>query len=597
MSAGGKQNGERESGASTFRKVYPFIRPFRKRILWLMVATGFLSILAMLPPLFTRAVINDVIGSRKEDLLPGLIVCMLAVPVLHATISFLQVLGIAFLGQKFVLDVRMAVYNHLLNLHIGFFGKFSTGKLINRLMGDSTTMQQILGATSIQVISDLVCSLFAISATLYINWRLSLPILIIVGLFVLNYRMNIRKLRQATRRWRNSADRLAAGVQNRLTANMTVKTFATETREDFIFSGQSEETTQHAHDSWLASSTFAFNTQLLQEVGRVTIYFLGCAMVLDGSANYGDVTAFTTYTMQILWPAVRFSQLAEQLQNVRISTDRLFEILDQKPEITSKKNAVQLANVRGRVDLNKVSFEYVPEHPVIRELDLHVKPGQTIALVGPTGCGKTTVLSLIMRLYDVKTGSVCIDGMDVRDVELSSLRRQFGIVLQESLLFTVSIADNIRYARPDASMEEVVNAAKIAEIHEDILGFRKGYDSVIGERDVQLSIGQKQRISIARAVLANPSIIIMDEATSSLDSESEKAIQLAMDRFLKGRTSFIVAHRLSTIRNADRILLLDRGVVVESGSHDELVAIPNGRYRDLYEKHAGKGVITDEHDE
>lgn len=320
-------------------------------------------------------------------------------------------------------------------------------------------------------------------------------------------------------------------------------------------------------------------------------------MVLDGSANYGDVTAFTTYTMQILWPAVRFSQLAEQLQNVRISTDRLFEILDQKPEITSKKNAVQLANVRGRVDLNKVSFEYVPEHPVIRELDLHVEPGQTIALVGPTGCGKTTVLSLIMRLYDVKKGSVCIDGMDVRDVELSSLRRQFGIVLQESLLFTVSIADNIRYARPDASMEEVVNAAKIAEIHEDILGFRKGYDSVIGERDVQLSIGQKQRISIARAVLANPSIIIMDEATSSLDSESEKAIQLAMDRFLKGRTSFIVAHRLSTIRNADRILLLDRGVVVESGSHDELVAIPNGRYRDLYEKHAGKGVITDEHDE
>ena len=165
--------------------------------------------------------------------------------------------------------------------------------------------------------------------------------------------------------------------------------------------------------------------------------------------------------------------MAEQLQNVRISTDRLFEILDQKPEITSKKNAVQLTNVRGRVDLNKVSFEYVPEHPVIRELDLHVKPGQTIALVGPTGCGKTTVLSLIMRLYDVKTGSVCIDGMDVRDVELSSLRRQFGIVLQESLLFTVSIADNIRYARPDASMEEVVNAAKIAEIHEDILGFRK----------------------------------------------------------------------------------------------------------------------------
>ena len=586
-----------ESGQSTLRKILPFMRPFRRRILQLIFATGVISILAMLPPLFTRAVINDVIGERHTEILPGLIVLIFATPVLHAFVSFLQVLGIAYIGQKFVLDVRMHVYSHLLKLHIGFFGKYSTGKLINRLMGDSTTMQQILGANSIQVVSDLVCSLFAISATLYINWRLALPILIVVALFVVNFKLSITRIRKATRRWQNMNDRLSAGVQNRLVANLTVKTYAAENRENFHFDEQSEETTTHAHESWKASTTFSYNTQLLQEIGRVSIYFLGCAMVLDGSANYGDVTAFTTYAMQILWPAVRFSQLAEQLQNVRISTDRLFEILDQKPEIVSKPHALRLPRVRGQVDLDHISFAYIPGRPVIRDLDVHVKPGQTIALVGPTGCGKTTILSLIMRLYDVSAGTIRIDGHDIRDVALDSLRSQFGIVLQESLLFTVSIADNIRYARPDATMDEVVNAAKIAEIHEDILAIRNGYDAVIGDRDVQLSIGQKQRISIARAVLANPAIIIMDEATSSLDSESEKAIQRAMDRFLEGRTSFIVAHRLSTIRNADRIILLDGGVIAETGTHDELMAIPGGRYRELYEKHAGKGVITDETDE
>lgn len=584
------------SGAETMRKIIPFMRPFRKQILALLAATAALSVLAMLPPLFTRSVINNVIGESRRDLLPGLIVLIFAVPVLHAVISFLQVLGIAYIGQRFVLDVRMAVYKHLLSLHMGFFGKYSTGKIINRLMGDSTTMQNVMGAASIQVISDLVCSLFAITATIYINWRLAIPIIIVVILFVVNYNINIARIRKATRRYRGTSDRLASGVQNRLVANMTVKTFAAEDREENVFSEHSNETTEHAHDSWIASSNFMYNTQLLQEVGRVSIYFLGCAMVLNGSANYGDVTAFTTYAMQILWPAVRFSQLAEQLQNVRISTDRLFEILDEKPLIKSKPDAVKLRKVRGQVDMDSVWFEYEKGVPVIKNLDVHISPGETVALVGPTGCGKTTVLSLIMRLYDVCGGSIRIDGVDVRDAELNSLRRQFGIVLQESLLFTVSITDNIRYARPDATMEEVINAAKIAEIHDDILGFPQGYDSVIGDRDVQLSIGQKQRISIARAVLANPAILVMDEATSSLDSESELAIQRAMDKFLYGRTSFIVAHRLSTIRNADRIILLDRGVVVETGTHDQLMAIEGGRYRDLYEKHAGKGVISDEQD-
>jgi ATP-binding cassette subfamily B protein len=325
----------------------------------------------------------------------------------------------------------------------------------------------------------------------------------------------------------------------------------------------------------------------------VAVFFLGCALVLNGSASYGDVTAFTAYTMQLLWPAVRFSELAQQLENVRISSERLFEALGESPTVVETPGARAIPSVRGDVEFQNVSFAYLPEKPVLAGFTLSVKAGQTIALVGPTGCGKTTLLALLMRLYDIENGAITIDGVPIREFTLHSLRRQFGIVLQESMLFTVSIADNVRYARPEASLEDVIAACKIAEIHDDILALPKGYNAVIGSRDVQLSTGQKQRLAIARAILASPAILIMDEATSALDTRSERAIQLAMSRFLQNRTAFIVAHRLATIRNADQIVLIDKGSIVELGDHDTLMAVPNGRYRNLFETYSGRGIIEE----
>jgi len=316
-------------------------------------------------------------------------------------------------------------------------------------------------------------------------------------------------------------------------------------------------------------------------------------MVLAGTASYGDVIAFSTYAMQLLWPAVRFSQLAQQLENVRIAAERLFEVLDEVPQIVERPDARDIGTAAGRVTFEAVRFAYLPEKPVLNAVSFDIRPGETVALVGPTGCGKTTVLSLLMRLYDVDAGTVRIDGVDVRDLSFPCLHRQFGIVLQEAMLFTVSIADNIRYGRLGATRAEIETSARIAEIHDDIIKLPRGYDAVIGERDVQLSVGQKQRLAIARAVLADPAILVMDEATSALDSRSERSIQIAMARFLKNRTAFIVAHRLSTIRNAHHILLLVDGAIAEYGNHESLMAIPDGRYRRLHDTYAGKGIIEE----
>ncbi len=574
-------------------KILVFMSPYQRQ-LWLLIGlTIFLAILATLPPMVTRMLIDRVFTQRDTSVFFQYGFLYLFLPSISIFLAFWQQRVCTWLGQRFVFDVRFKLYQHLLRLSLRFFGKHSVGKLVNRLMGDSGTVQQMLTGQSLTVLSDLIIATCAITATFIISWRMALLLLLIMLLFVLNYRLSIKRIIFASRSMRKSYDRLSGGVQNRLVANLAVKTFGAEGRENLTFGEQSDEALAYGRMQGIAGNNFSMNVTLIQQMGNSILYFVGCAMILKNDLSYGDVVAFCAYGQQLLWPAVRFSQLANQLQQVAIATERLFEIFDESPEIKDSPQSVSLPHLSGQVEFRSVRFHYDPGKEIIKDFSLSVHPGDTIALIGPTGCGKSTILNLIIRYYDITGGELLLDGIDIRKLSLRQLRRQFGIVLQESHLFSTSIRENIRYSRPQASDQEVEAAAQAAEIHDFILTLEKGYETPVGDFGVELSVGQKQRINIARAICANPAILIMDEATSSLDSDSEQAIQRAMEKVLQGRTSFVVAHRLSTIKKATSIILLDQGVIQEQGTHEELMAIPNGRYHELYTKHMGKGVIEE----
>ena len=486
------------------------------------------------------------------------------------------------LGQRLVYNLRNQLYGHIQRFPLNYFENNKTGDIMSRLMNDVNSLEQAIAGPVITFITDMFKFAWIIYFCMKLDWQLTSIVLFVcpfISLCTYNFGKRIRKI---FRSLRQKTGDLNALIQDNISGIRIIASFAKEPEELERFKQKNYENYFLHVQILRLVNTLRPAVDLITEVGAVVVICFGGYKVLQGQLSAGTFVIFFPYLQRMYGPITGVTRFYNQIQRALASTERVFEVLDTPAELKDAPNAVNLPNVHGTVEFKNVHFEYNQDPEVLSDINIKALPGQMIAFVGPSGSGKTTLTNLIPRFYDPSKGDIIIDDHNIKDVKLQSLRKQTAMVLQETFLFNDTLKVNIAYARSDASDEEIETAAKAANAHEFIVELAKGYDSLIGERGVKLSGGQKQRIAIARAILANPRILILDEATSSVDTETEQLIQNAIYRLVKDRTTFVIAHRLSTILHADLIVVLDNGRIVETGHHQELLA-KDGLYKKLFE--------------
>lgn len=568
---------------NVLRRLLHDVRPYWKPLL----ATAFLMIagvvLNLLPPLLQRRIVDEVIGARNLGRLGGAIVALVGVYLAASLVEMAEQYIRHVLGQRFILDLRVRLYAYLQKLSLSFFERTSTGELMSRVTNDVNALEQFVthGVTLTAV--DLLRLLGATGVLMWLDWRLGLVVLIPLPAIAFALRRFNRRARPIFRRVRDRLGDINARLQDNLAGIRVIQAFGREEVECDRFHATSEEYYREQVRAIRTWSTFFPLLGFIALMGGVLVLGVGARMVVLGDLTLGTLVAFLSYITSFYDPLRRLTEIDNIFQQAIAAGERVFELLDQVPEIQDAPDAIALETVRGEVVFDDVHFRYGDGDEVLHDVTFRMAPGEVVALVGPSGAGKTSIANLLCRFYDPIHGRILLDGHDLRRIQLRSLRRHIAVVLQDTFLFNTTIRENLLYGKPDATDEELIAAAKAAYAHEFIMQLPKGYDTEIGERGVKLSGGQKQRLALARAILADPRILILDEATSSVDAEAEYLIQQALHEVLKGRTALIIAHRLSTIRNADKIIALENGRIREVGDHRELLA-RGGLYSQLYQR-------------
>ena len=554
-----------------FRKIFKYARPYTKSLVFAFICLTLTSLVNLVLPLIVRNMINAVVILKDSQILDGLAWDLFFIIILQAVFAVTHNYVFGFVGHRMTTDFRIEFFSHIQSLSLRFFQERRLGEILSRMNNDISVIQNALVSIPVALLRQSITLIGAMAIILYLNWKLTGLILLILPPLMIFARVFGKRLRLFSEKLQDQVAQAVVVLEEVASSIKIVKSFTRENYERERFKKEIETAFERAVDKLKISSFFGpFILSLTFMVSAVLIWY-GGYQVMSGVTTPGELAAFFLYALIVAGPIGTFVRLYTQIQEASGAIRRVYEILDTAPAIDNPENPIFLENITGRIQFENVSFGYRQELEILHNINFDVRPGQTVALVGPSGAGKSTIIKLLHRFFDANQGSIRLDEHDIRSLDRKSFLSQIALVPQETLLFGGTVKENILYGKLDATDQELEDAATKANAHDFIVGLENGYETIVGEKGAKLSGGERQRIAIARAILKNPKILVLDEATSSLDNCSEALIQQAVEKLMEGRTTFVVAHRLSTIHKADQIIVLEKGRVVETGQHEELM--------------------------